>query len=109
MKKIYLACPYSHKELTIRQWRFDMINKIAADFMNNGYLVFSPISHTHPIALAGKLPLGWDYWESYDRTFLDWCDELYVAKLDGWDSSVGVTNEIKIAQELKKPIIFIDI
>jgi hypothetical protein len=109
MKKIYLACPYSHKEKIVRQKRFLIINKIAADLMNAGNLVFSPISHTHPIALAGNLPLGWDFWHEYDKTFLEWCDEIYVAKLNGWETSVGVKAEIEIARKLCKPIHYLDV
>jgi len=99
MKKIYLATPYSHDDPLIREARFNAVNKAAARLMSQGYLVFSPISHTHPIALAGDLPKGWDFWEEYDREFVKWADELCVLTLDGWRDSTGVTAEIKIAAQ----------
>ncbi len=108
MKKIYLATPYStNSNATIRVARFLAVNKMAACLMNKGFLVFSPISHTHPILLAGDLPKGWEFWEEYDRTFIEWCDKVYVFMQDGWKESVGLNAEIKIAKELGKPIIYI--
>jgi hypothetical protein len=105
-KKIYLACPYMHPDKNIMQERFEKVNRLASRLIYGGLFVFSPISHTHPIAIAGQLPLGWDFWEPYDRTFIDWCDELHVFKADGWEQSKGVTAEIRIAQEQDKPVIY---
>ena len=108
MKKIYLATPYSHKNPEIRKARFDAVNVIAAKLMSKGYLVFSPISHTHPIAVAGDLPKGWEFWAAYDRTFIEWCDEIHVFQQDGWQESTGVVAEIKLAEEMNKPVVFIE-
>jgi hypothetical protein len=80
--------------------RFHAANRAAALLMAKGKLVFSPISHTHPIAMAGELPTGWSYWEAYDRAMLYCCEELIVLTLIGWKDSVGVSNEIRIATEL---------
>lgn len=101
---IYLACPYQHRDPQIMIERFEAINKIAALLIQRGYYIFSPISHTHPIAIAAKLPQGWEYWNSYDRLMLWRCDRLLVAKLPGWDQSIGVLAEIGIAKEFNKPI-----
>jgi len=76
--------------------------------MSDGILVFSPISHTHPIALAGDLPGGWDFWKEYDFTFIEWCDELHVLMLDGWQNSTGVKEEVELARQLKKPIVYLE-
>lgn len=108
MKKIYLAGPYSHQNMHVKEHRFKKLNIAAAKLMNEGYLVFSPISHTHPIALAGDLPGGWDFWEEYDRTFIEWCDEIHVLKLTGWAESTGVSAEIALGIELDKPVTYIE-
>jgi hypothetical protein len=104
--KVYLAPPYSHENPAVRELRFMRINEIAAMLMASGGHVYSPISHTHPIAEAGDLPQGWDFWEQYDRHFIEWCDSLYVYCADGWKESKGVNAEIQIARELGKPIVF---
>ena len=76
MKKIYLAIPYSHLDLKIKEWRFNKANEKAAELINQGYIVYSSISHSHPIHLAGKLSWEWEFWEKYDIAFLEWPDEL---------------------------------
>lgn len=105
---IYLASPYSHPEATVRDARFHSVCCVAARLMKSGMHVFSPIAHTHPIALAGDLPRGWDYWEAFDRKMIAACDGVLVLRLDGWDKSKGVTAEIAIAKELGKPVAYID-
>jgi hypothetical protein len=106
-KLIYLAVPYSHFNREVVELRFKAVNKVAAKLMAGGAFVFSPISHTHPIAKEG-LPKGWDYWEPYDRLMISKCDMMMVLKLPGWEDSVGVTEEILIAMELKIPVIYIE-
>jgi hypothetical protein len=72
--------------------------------MCQGYHVFSPISHGHPISTAGKLPGDWKYWESNCRKMLKICDKLIVLTLDGWENSTGVQNEVRIAKEMNIPV-----
>lgn len=109
MKKIYLATPYSHPLESVRRERFELVNIAAAKLMLQGYLVFSPISHTHPISEAVEMPQDWDFWEKYDRTFIEWADEIHVLKQYGWEDSIGVTAEIKLAEQMGKPVVFIEL
>lgn len=110
MKKelIYLACPYTHANHDVMVSRFNAVNAVAAKLMAQGMYIFSPISHTHPIAEVGGLPRGWDYWEGYDRKILKFCDRIIVLKLDGWDISTGVQAEIKIGQEFGIPVEYME-
>lgn len=94
----YLSIPYSHPDMLIRKNRFEVANKITADLMKQGRIIFSPISHCHPLTDYG-LPGAWDYWKKYNREFLKICKRLIIVKLDGWEESVGVTAELKIADE----------
>jgi hypothetical protein len=98
---IYLAAPYSHADPAVRQERFERINAAASYLMRRGLRIFSPISHTHPIALAGGLPLGWDFWEGYDTEILSVCRAIVVLMLPGWDTSKGVHGEAQIAARLE--------
>jgi len=106
---IYLACPYSHNDPKVREERFHQVNKVASGLMSEGYYILSPISHTHPIALSGKLPLGWEYWEGYDTLLIKSCKCVLVLQLDGWKESKGVQAEIKIAEKLGIPVEYIDL
>ena len=104
-KKIYLAIPYTGME----EESFKTVNKVAGKLMKADYIVFSPISHTHPIACEVDLPKNWKFWKQQDEMFIDWCDELWIVKCgDKWEKSVGVKEEIKIAKENKKRIVFIE-
>ena len=104
---IYLAAPYTHKDRKVMVERFDKINAIAARLMAAGLYVFSPISHTHPIAEAGTLPRGWEFWEGYDKVMISRCNNLHVLMLDGWKESTGVNAEIGIAREFGMPVYYV--
>lgn len=104
----YLATPYSHSDHLIRETRFNQACMTAAQIMRQtNKIIFSPIAHTHPIAQYG-LPKNWDFWENFDREFLNICGELIVLKLDGWRYSRGVIAEIKIMESLNKPISYME-
>ena len=102
----YLACPYSHDDQAIMVQRFEQVNTFAARLMRAGLHVFSPISHTHPIAQYG-LPKGWDFWQEYDRCIIEFCKGMIVCQFDGWKESTGVAAEIGIAKELGKNIYYV--
>lgn len=104
---IYLASPYSDPSLGVMESRFLAACRAASRLMRLGRLVFSPVAHTHPIAQYG-LPLGWDYWERFDRWYIERCDEVVVLTLAGWEDSKGVQAEMKIARELGKPVSFLE-
>lgn len=104
---IYLACPYSHDDPEVRRMRFDAANTMAAILLKKGDMVFSPLSHTHPILCDKKaegISHGWDFWAEFDTKILSVCRILYVIMIDGWKQSKGVIAEIGIAKGLGLPI-----
>jgi len=102
----YLACPYSHPDESVRVQRFEQVNEFAARLMRAGVMVFSPISHTHPIAQYG-LPNSWAFWARYDRCIIEQCRGMIVCQFDGWDMSIGVAAEIEISTGLKQEIYYV--
>ena len=66
--------------------------------MKEGGVIFSPISHTHPMVKYG-LPGDWEYWKSQDTAFLNVCSRFKIIKIDGWNKSSGVTNETEHMKE----------
>ena len=100
---IYLASVYSHPDPTVREARFQAACCAAAELIRAGHTVFSPVAHSHPLTAFG-LPTDWQFWERQDRELLECCDELVVLTLNGWWESRGVQAEIRIAQELGKPV-----
>ena len=104
---IYLASPYSHPDPAVRERRFRDACRAAAALLRSGRAVFSPIAHSHPLVAHG-LPTDWSFWEWQDREHLARCDEVMVLMLDGWEESVGVREEIRIAREMDKPVRLVD-
>ena len=105
---IYLATPYSHPDPEVMEQRFQQACKVAGKLMGQGHIVFSPIAHTHPIAVEGNLDRGWGFWGKFDYEFVSFSEEVWVVKMDGWDTSRGVAAEIKLATELGKPVKFLE-
>ena len=72
--------------------------------MQNGHIVFSPISHSHPISLTMDNSLSHEFWLNQDKSFVEWADEIYVLCLPGWDKSKGINIELGWAKEMGKKI-----
>ncbi|MCX7801381.1 MAG: DUF1937 family protein, partial [Fimbriimonadales bacterium] len=100
---IYLASPYSHPDPAVREARYQAACRATAALLQAGWVVFSPIVHSHPL-VKFALPTGWDFWERIDRDYLARCDEVVVLTLPGWEASVGVREEVRLARELGKPV-----
>ena len=104
----YLGSPYSAFPQGIDQ-AYTVTCKLAAMLVKKGISVYSPIVHTHPIALAGNInPLDHAIWMPIDRPFMERADALIVAKLDGWDKSRGLKEEIETFAAAKKPILYLN-
>ncbi len=105
---IYLASPYSSSHEDVRQQRHDAVENLTAQLLSQGFHVFSPIVHCHPMALKYDLPKDIDFWHRYDRMMLSKASMLLVLRLPGWEDSKGVAFEIAVAKELSIPVMFID-
>jgi len=107
MKKIYLACCYTHEDPRVMDDRAEQIMKKAAELIREGYFVFSPITHSHEMAKQYDLPTTFEYWAAANHSMIDWCDTVAVLKLEGWEDSRGVDDEIRYAHLKHKKVILI--
>lgn len=105
---IYLATPYSHPNPEVREARYIRACQIAGALMRRGEHVFSPIAHCHAIARTCEMPTNWEFWREHDRKYISLSSELRVVKMDGWDISVGVGEEIEIARSYGVPVTYIE-
>lgn len=103
---IYLAAPYSDPDPTVRIGRFNQVCKKALELMETGKVVFSPISHSHPIDPDNAK--GYEFWMHQDLNILDKCRTLYVYKLPGWEESKGLKSEIGYAEEVGIPTVYLE-
>jgi hypothetical protein len=119
---VYLATPYSvgkkgsyvagdtgtaSKNLKTR--RYKQACKKAAELMEKGYVVFSPIAHSHAVEVNGmeKIRTG-DFWLDQDLEILDRCDKLFVYKMKDWEASRGIAREIAFAEKHGIPVEYIE-
>lgn len=105
----YLATPYSKYPAGIDVAFVDAA-KLAARLLKAGLKVYSPIAHTHPLAIHGKIdPLDHAIWLPFDEAMMRACDGLLVAHMDGWQQSKGVLHEIEFFTVASKPIFHLNI
>ncbi len=105
---VYLASPYAHASEQVRIHRFDVACSVSATLMRTGLHVFSPIAHSHPIAMHGLDAVDHGFWLTFDQWFLDRCEEMLVLTIPGWRESKGVTWEIERATARGIPIRYVD-
>jgi hypothetical protein len=105
---IYLATPYSKWPAGLED-AFKEAAKLAARLLEKGASVYSPIAHTHPLAIHGGLdPLDHKLWLDFDEAMMERSDALFVATMYGWTESKGVAHEINRFAEMGKPIRKVD-
>jgi hypothetical protein len=100
----YLASPYSHPLATTRELRYRDARQATAWLLRHRIWAYSPIVHTHEMAIAGGMPADAAFWQDYNHAMIDQADELLVLTIEGWKESVGVTEEITYASDLNLPI-----
>ena len=101
---IYIAGPYSNnapidakKDASPkkREARVNAVTEIARQLVEDGKIVYSPLTMTHPIDIRmGKNPDS-AFWVAFDEAFMAHCSRIVVLKLPGWDGSSGVEREIE--------------
>lgn len=119
---VYLCSPYSvgkkgaygdadtgKASKNTKTRRYKAACRKAAELMDKGYVVFSPIAHSHSVEKDGmdEIRTG-DYWLDQDLEFVARADKVIVYKLPGWELSRGIAREIKFAEEHGIPIEYIE-
>lgn len=83
-----------------------MACRAAADLIRAGIPVFSPIAHTHPIAIHGAIdPLDHSIWLPADAPMMAGARGLIVYCSEGWRDSYGIGEEIKAFTTAGKSIV----
>lgn len=115
MKEIlYLGIPYTWNP----DKSFRIANEVAAELIKQGFVVFSPISHSHTIAdyMDESLRTSQEVWMAQDIPFTKVCGTLAVIRIHGEEKdaytliqeSKGLQMEIESFKEQKKEIMYID-
>lgn len=100
---IYLSAPYTDPNRGVMERRAAIITRAAAQLLDQGHIVFSPVTHGAAVAqhLSGEKSHGW--WMRQCIALLNALATqkdfvLWVLPLPGWRDSRGVTMEISWAQ-----------
>lgn len=105
---IYLATPYSRYPAGIDA-AFRDAAALAARLLQNGIKVYSPIAHTHPLAIYGNIdPLDHAIWLPFDEAMMTASSALLVAQMRTWEVSRGIAHEIEFFAREEKPVFYLD-
>lgn len=104
----YLATPYTNYIDGI-EIAFRDASRIAASLLLSGVEVYSPIAHCHPLAIYGDIDaLDRDFWLRYQESMMQRCDVLIVAKMKGWEQSLGIQHEINFFVDRKRTVFMLN-
>lgn len=105
----YLGTPYSRYPDGIEA-AFTLACHQTGLLIHHGVPVFSPIAHTHPVAmLCGMNPFDLAIWLPMDRPMMRAARGLIVVKAVSWEVSQGIAHEIETFQAMDKPVVFMDV
>lgn len=104
----YLASPYSQYPDGIEE-AFKVACRGAAALVRAGIPVYSPIAHTHPVAIHGNLdPYDHTIWLPADEPLMRSAKGLVVLMARSWKDSYGIGVEIDLFKEIGKPVVYMD-
>lgn len=105
----FLSSPYQKYPLGHQQAYID-VSAISGHLLKAGVMVYSPIAHSHSLALHGDIdPHDMLVWMQLNAIMMEKCDILIVAHMPGWDKSEGIKTEVKYFEVANKPIYDLDI
>ena len=105
---IYLAAPYTDPDPAIRQERYERVTEAAMRLVEQDHIVFSPLTHSHPIEVLSSAIRPSDWWCDFDETFMAVCTEMAILPLPGWERSSGVARERAYFEERGRPVWIIE-
>lgn len=102
---LYIASPYTHDDPAVREARYKKVLDFTA-WLAVTYRLwgFSPIVHSHNMALQDNPKFNHDFWLGWGKTMLIPSSGLVVLQIKGWEKSAGVSEEMAYARDYGKPI-----
>lgn len=105
---IFVAAPYGNPDLMIVETRVFYIMEYCSKLLAEGKSCISAVVFGHPIIkLNNNVRVDWQDWKELCTTLIISSTQLHVLMLDGWENSIGVKEEIKLAEQLKIKVLYI--
>lgn len=108
MSFTYIASPYTNPDPKVMEERFQAVSAFTAEQIKHGAVVYSPIAHSHPLAVSYSLRGDFDFWMNQNYGMLSKASKMIVLCLQGWEESKGVQAEIKFAQMCGVEVVYSD-
>ena len=95
----YFAHPYSGKTLQNRIANYELCRKRSAALLLRGYVIFSPIVHSHPIEMVSPEMLKWPhkkrwrFWINIDLAIIEYVRFTGIILAPDWGRSKGCLKE----------------
>ena len=101
----YLGTPYTKFPGGL-ECAFVMACKLTAFLAARGVPVYSPIAHSHPVAVHGALDaVDHHFWVRFDRPMVEAAGGLIAVMAEGWEESRGLKHEIEQFKLQGKPVL----
>jgi hypothetical protein len=106
---VYVAAPYSNVQ--DKEHLMNTIAVVCGQYMkdNPGEYTITGLVHHYACQHHSDLGTDWNFWKDFCVEFLRRCDKMLVIKFPGWESSHGVAEEIRVANELNIPVVYYDL
>jgi hypothetical protein len=102
----YLATVYSKHPDGIEE-AYRMACRETAVLIQDGVRAYSPIAHTHGVAIHGGIdPYDHGIWLHADAPFMAAAEALIVLTSEGWREAYGIGKEIEAFRAAGKPVRF---
>ena len=108
-KLIYVSSPYSHTDESVVEERVLLVTKYVAKLVRDGIMAISPITYGDALLKVRKLPSDYAFWNTFCLSLLSKCYKMIVYKIDGWEESIGVKDEIRYCLENNIEVEYIEV
>lgn len=107
-KLAYLASPYSRYPAGIEE-AYREVSRQSALLLRHGVPHFSPIGHTHGVAIHGGIEAkDHSVWLPFDAPMMDACDLIIMLRMESWRESYGMAYEHDRFVSAGKPVVWME-
>jgi len=107
----YLGSPYSHQDDRELDKRNVLAQRATAALIGMGNIVYSPIAHSHGVALSGFDHVDardHNLWMKQCEAMLQWAAGLFVLPLPGFEVSEGLAREVGLMEDWERPVVWLE-
>jgi len=92
---VYIASPYSDEDKTVVAERVKAAGLVAAKLVAKEVHAISPVVYGTTLMEYGPMKEddSWKSWQHFCNSMIDISEAVYILKIPGWDTSLGVSGE----------------